>query len=158
MQRNGVFAVSSARHRRRRIAASWWTLRVAHRDKLVNQVNAASFDRAAGLRVGRERSRLLTAIVVGGGSTGVQGFGELLSRRMFVALLSRIEAARPRFVIGAGQRIEFCQKWSERTVARVVKWLERRGAHVHLNTLSIDRPMCCVIAQLHARIPDLFAD
>jgi hypothetical protein len=36
---NGVFAISSACHRRRRIAASWWTLRGAHRDKFVDQVN-----------------------------------------------------------------------------------------------------------------------
>src|ERR1700751_3604378 len=28
-QGNGVFAISSACHRRRRIAASWWTVRVA---------------------------------------------------------------------------------------------------------------------------------
>jgi hypothetical protein len=30
MQGSGVFAISSACHRRRRIAASWWTLRVAY--------------------------------------------------------------------------------------------------------------------------------
>jgi quercetin dioxygenase-like cupin family protein len=36
-QGNGVFAISSACHRRRRIAASWWTLRVAHNDKLMGQ-------------------------------------------------------------------------------------------------------------------------
>ena len=29
-QGNGVFAISSACYRRRRIAASWWTLRVVH--------------------------------------------------------------------------------------------------------------------------------
>ena len=40
-QGNGVFAISFACHRRRRIAASWWTLRVAHRDKFVDQVKAA---------------------------------------------------------------------------------------------------------------------
>lgn len=32
-RRNGVFAISSACHQRRRIAASWWTLREAYRDR-----------------------------------------------------------------------------------------------------------------------------
>ena len=47
---------------------------LAIRDRLL-----ASFDRAAGLPPGPERRRLLTAIVVGAGFSGVEGFGELLS-------------------------------------------------------------------------------
>ena len=38
-----------------------------------------SFDRAAGLPAGPERARLLTVTFVGGGFSGVEGFGETLS-------------------------------------------------------------------------------
>src|SRR3954451_20389908 len=47
---------------------------VAIRDRLL-----VAFDRASALPPGPERQRLLTVTVVGGGFTGVEGFGELLS-------------------------------------------------------------------------------
>jgi NADH dehydrogenase len=101
----------------------------AIRDRLLT-----SFDRAAGLPAGPGRKRLLTAIVVGAGFTGVEGFGELLS---FAASLLR---AYPELsfedldfrLVQATDRI--LPEVSERIAARVVKSLERRGARVHLNT------------------------
>ena len=47
---------------------------VAIRDRIL-----VSFDRAANLPPGPERTRLLTVVFVGGGFTGVEGFGETLS-------------------------------------------------------------------------------
>ncbi|MGO4431693.1 FAD-dependent oxidoreductase, partial [Streptomyces sp. MCAF7] len=47
---------------------------VAVRDRLLT-----SFDRAAALPRGPERRKLLTVTFVGGGFSGVEGFGELLS-------------------------------------------------------------------------------
>lgn len=94
----------------------------------------ASFDRAAGLPVGRERRRLLTAVVVGAGFTGVEGFGELLS--LAASLLRyypeiRLEDLDFRLVQAANR---IMPEMSERNATRIVKSLERRGAHVHLNT------------------------
>lgn len=94
----------------------------------------ASFDRAAGLPVGPERRRLLTAIVAGGGFTGVEGFGELFSLAecllRYYPELKR-EDLDFRLVQAANQILP---EVSERIAACVVKSLERRGAHVHLNT------------------------
>jgi len=94
----------------------------------------ASFDRAAGLPPGPERKRLLTAIVVGGGFTGVEGFGELLSLAEY--LLRYYPELKPEDLdlrlVQAASRI--MPEMSERIAARVMKSLERRGAHVHLNT------------------------
>jgi len=101
----------------------------ALRDRLLSP-----FDRAAELPTGRERRRLLTAIVVGGGFTGVEGFGELLS---LAACLFRyypelkLEDLDFRLVQASGRVLP---EVSVRTSARVVKSLECRGAHVHLNT------------------------
>jgi NADH dehydrogenase len=96
-----------------------------------------SFDRAAGLPAGRERARLLTAIVVGGGFTGVEGFGELLS--LATCLLRYYPELKLQDLdfrlVQSGNRI--LPEVSEKTVARVLKSLERRGAHVHLNTRVI---------------------
>lgn len=94
----------------------------------------ASFDRAAGLPDGRERKRLLTAVVVGGGFTGIEGFGELLS--LSTSLLRyypelKLKDLDFRLVQAAGR---IMPEVSERTAARVMKSLELRGAHVHLNT------------------------
>ena len=55
---------------------------VAIRDRLL-----VAFDQAATLPPGPERTRLLTVTVVGGGFTGVEGFGELLS--LATSLLDR---------------------------------------------------------------------
>ena len=94
----------------------------------------ASFDRAAGLPAGRERTRLLTAIVVGAGFTGVEGFGELLS--LAACLLRyypelKLQDLDFRLVQSANRILP---EVSEKTAARVLKSLERRGAHVRLNT------------------------
>jgi NADH dehydrogenase len=94
----------------------------------------ASFDQAAGLPVGPARRRLLTAIVVGGGFTGVEGFGELLSLAEYLLRYYpelRLEDLDFRLVQAASR---IMPEMSERTAARIVKAFERRGAHVHLNT------------------------
>jgi NADH dehydrogenase len=102
---------------------------VGIRDRLI-----ASFDRAAGLPVGRERKRLLTAIVVGAGFTGVEGFGEMLS--LAASLLRyhpELTLADLDFrLVQAANRI--MPEVSERLAGRVVESFERRGARVHLNT------------------------
>lgn len=102
---------------------------IAIRNRLV-----ASFDRAAGLPAGHERKRLLTATVVGGGFTGVEGFGELLSlAEGLLRYYPELERKDLDFrLVQAAHRI--LPEVSERTAARVVKSLERRGAHVYLNT------------------------
>jgi NADH dehydrogenase len=99
------------------------------RDRLL-----ASFDRATGLPIGRERKRLLTAIVVGAGFSGVEGFGELLSLAAF--LLRYYPELKPEELdfrlVQAAERI--MPEVSEKIAARVVRSLESRGARVHLNT------------------------
>ena len=102
---------------------------LAIRDRLL-----ASFDRAAGLPPGPERRRLLTAIVVGAGFSGVEGFGELLS--LATSLLRyypelKLDDLDFRLVQAADR---IMPEVSERIAARVVKSFESRGAHVHLNT------------------------
>ncbi|MEZ0448668.1 NAD(P)/FAD-dependent oxidoreductase [Cellulomonas sp. ICMP 17802] len=102
---------------------------VAIRDTLLT-----AFDRAALLPPGPERRRLLTVTFVGGGFSGVEGFGELLSLatsllRAYPELTAQdvsfhlVEAAGrilPEVTDGPG-------RW-------VVRAFEARGAHVHLNT------------------------
>ncbi|MGF0118000.1 NAD(P)/FAD-dependent oxidoreductase [Promicromonospora sp. Marseille-Q5078] len=102
---------------------------VAIRDRLLT-----SFDRAASLPPGPERERLLTVTFVGGGFSGVEGFGELLS--LAHDLLPRypeIDAAELRFhlVERAGRILP---EVTDRPGRWVVEQLERRGAHVHLGT------------------------
>lgn len=102
---------------------------VAIRDRLL-----ASFDRAAGLPAGPERKRLLTAIVVGAGFSGVEGFGELLS--LATCLLRyypevKLEDLDFRLVQAASR---IMPEVSERIAARVVKSFESRGARVHLSS------------------------
>jgi NADH dehydrogenase len=102
---------------------------VAIRDRLL-----VAFDRAAALPPGPERRRLLTVVFVGGGFTGVEGFGELLS--LATALLSRYpELSRDdldfRLVEAQGRILP---EVSDRPGAWVVRSLEERGAKVHLNT------------------------
>ncbi|MFC0540755.1 NAD(P)/FAD-dependent oxidoreductase [Kutzneria chonburiensis] len=101
---------------------------VAIRDQLLT-----SFDRAAVLPPGPERSKLLTVVFVGGGFSGVEGFGELLS--LASALLKRypeISASEPRFhlVEGSGRILP---EVSAKAGGWVVRSLERRGSVVHLN-------------------------
>ncbi|GAA1844745.1 NAD(P)/FAD-dependent oxidoreductase [Microlunatus capsulatus] len=103
---------------------------VAIRDRLL-----VAFDQASALPPGPERRRLLTVVVVGGGFTGVEGFGELLS--LATALLRRyreLTADDLHFhLVEASGRI--LPEVSDRPGAWVVRSLERRGARVHLRTL-----------------------
>lgn len=99
------------------------------RDRLLG-----SFDRASGLPQGSDRRRLLTATVVGGGFTGVEVFGELLS--LASALLRyypelKREELDFRLIQASGRILP---EMSARVAARVTKFLERRGARVYLNT------------------------
>jgi NADH:ubiquinone reductase (H+-translocating) len=102
---------------------------VAIRDRLLT-----AFDRAAALPPGPRRRKLLTVTFVGGGFSGVEGFGELLS--LATALLKRypeLERDELRFhLVEASGRI--LPEVSDRPGRWVVRSLEQRGAHVHLDT------------------------
>jgi NADH:ubiquinone reductase (H+-translocating) len=94
----------------------------------------AAFDQASNLPAGPKRKRLLTVTFVGGGFAGVEGFGELLSlatallrfypKLQFDDLDFRLVEAQTRIL----------PEVSDSTAARVVRSLEQRGAHIHLNT------------------------
>src|SRR4051812_10437767 len=103
---------------------------VAIRDRLLT-----SFDRAAVLPAGPLRRKLLTVTFVGGGFSGVEGFGELLS--LATALLKRypeLHRDELRFhLVEASGRI--LPEVTDRPGRWVVRELERRGARVHLDTL-----------------------
>ncbi|MFD9316417.1 NAD(P)/FAD-dependent oxidoreductase [Streptomyces sp. NPDC060053] len=102
---------------------------VAIRDRLMT-----AFDQAASLPPGPERRKLLTVTFVGGGFSGVEGFGELLSLATSM-LRSYPELSRDEVsfhLVEARGRI--LPEVSDRPGAWVVRHLERRGAHVHLNT------------------------
>jgi NADH:ubiquinone reductase (H+-translocating) len=102
---------------------------VAIRDRLL-----VSFDEASVLPPGPARRRLLTVTFVGGGFTGVEGFGELLSfatsllksypELTFSDLDFHLVEATGRILpeVSPGQG-----EW-------VVRSLRARGGHVHLNT------------------------
>jgi NADH dehydrogenase len=102
---------------------------VAIRDRLLT-----AFDQAATLPPGPERRKLLTVTFVGGGFSGVEGFGELLSlatamlksypELSFDELSFHLVEARDRIL----------PEVSDKPGAWVVRSLERRGARVHLNT------------------------
>ncbi|MBX7554551.1 FAD-dependent oxidoreductase [Streptomyces sp. NPDC004232] len=102
---------------------------VAIRDRLMT-----AFDQAASLPPGAERRKLLTVTFVGGGFSGVEGFGELLSlatamvkfypELRFDELSFHMVEARGRILPEVG----------DKPGAWVVRSLEERGAHVHLNT------------------------
>ena len=101
---------------------------VAIRDRLLT-----AFDRAATLEPGPLRRRLLTVTFVGGGFSGVEGFGELLS--LATALTRRypeIDPAELEFhLVEARDRI--LPEVTDGPGRWVVRSLERRGARVHLN-------------------------
>ncbi|MDQ1042551.1 hypothetical protein QFZ76_000787 [Streptomyces sp. V4I2] len=86
---------------------------------------------------GAERQRLPTVTFVGGGFSGVEGFGELLS------LATAMLTAYPELsfddlsfhLVEARDRI--LPEVTGKPGAWVVRSLERRGAHVHLNTQLI---------------------
>ena len=102
---------------------------VAIRDRLLT-----AFDRASVLEPGPERQRLLTFAVVGGGFSGVEGFGELLS--LATALLKSYPEIRfsdlSFHLIEASPRI--LPEVTEKPGQWVVDSLRSRGAHVHLST------------------------
>ncbi|MFD5721725.1 NAD(P)/FAD-dependent oxidoreductase [Streptomyces sp. NPDC127036] len=102
---------------------------VAIRDRLLT-----AFDQAASLPRGAERQKLLTVVVVGGGFSGVEGFGELLS--LATAMLKSypelsFEELSFHLVEARGRILP---EVSDKPGAWVVRSLERRGARVHLNT------------------------
>lgn len=102
---------------------------VAIRDRLLS-----AFDRAAALAPGPMRERLLTVTFVGGGFSGVEGFGELLS--LATALLKvypELDPSELRFhLVEASPRI--LPEVGDGPGRWVVRSLERRGGLVHLNT------------------------
>ncbi|MFF3949430.1 NAD(P)/FAD-dependent oxidoreductase [Streptomyces sp. NPDC001902] len=102
---------------------------VAIRDRLLT-----AFDQAASLPPGPERRKLLTVTFVGGGFSGVEGFGELLS--LATAMLKsypelRLEELSFHLVEARGRILP---EVTDGPGAWVVRHLERRGGHVHLNT------------------------
>ncbi|HEV6953652.1 MAG TPA: NAD(P)/FAD-dependent oxidoreductase [Promicromonospora sp.] len=100
---------------------------VAIRDQLLT-----AFDRAALLPPGPQRRRLLTVTVVGGGFTGVEVFGELLS--LATSLLRRYPELGPEdlsfHLVDANDRI--LPEVTDEPGRWVVRHLERRGGRVHL--------------------------
>jgi NADH dehydrogenase len=102
---------------------------VAIRDQLLT-----AFDRAALLPPGNERRRLLTVTVVGGGFTGVEVFGELLS------LATGLLRSYPELgtddlafhLVDANKRI--LPEVTDEPGRWVVEHLKRRGARIHLGT------------------------
>ncbi|WP_436536508.1 NAD(P)/FAD-dependent oxidoreductase [Actinoplanes sp. HUAS TT8] len=100
---------------------------VAIRDQLLT-----AFDRASTLPPGPRRRRLLTVTFVGGGFSGVEGFGELLS--LATALVKKYPELDPAEVgfhlVEARDRI--LPEVTEKQGRWVVRSLEKRGAHVHL--------------------------
>ncbi|MFI6263021.1 NAD(P)/FAD-dependent oxidoreductase [Micromonospora sp. NPDC051006] len=102
---------------------------VAIRDRLLT-----AFERASALPPGPERTRLLTVTVVGGGFTGVEGFGELLS--LATALLKRYPELTfsdlTFHLVEAQGRI--LPEVTDDVGRWVVRHLEERGAHIHLDT------------------------
>jgi NADH dehydrogenase FAD-containing subunit len=102
---------------------------VAIRDRLMT-----AFDQAASLPAGPERQKLLTVTFVGGGFSGVEGFGELLS------LATAMLRSYPELTIDdlsfhlVEARGRILPEVSDKPGAWVVRHLERRGAQVHLNT------------------------
>ena len=93
-----------------------------------------SFDRAAGLPAGPERARLLTVTFVGGGFSGVEGFGETLS--FAHALLRRYPEIHENEIafhlVEATGRV--LPEVGEQPGRWVVQHLRSQGGRVHLDT------------------------
>ena len=102
---------------------------VAIRDALLS-----GFDEAASLPPGPERRRRLTVTFVGGGFAGVEGFGEVLSLARALTRYHRtISLAELHFhLVDASDHI--LPEVSRRGSDWVRRFLERRGAAVHLDT------------------------
>ncbi len=101
---------------------------VAIRDRLLT-----AFDRASALEPGPLRRRLLTVTFVGGGFSGVEGFGELLSlATSLVRSYPGLSRADLNFhLVEARGRI--LPEVSDRAGQWVLRSLEKRGAQVHRN-------------------------
>lgn len=101
---------------------------VAIRDRLLT-----AFDQAAGLLPGPLRRKLLTVTFVGGGFSGVEGFGELLA--LAKALMRRYPELSPDelsfHLVEARDRI--LPEVTDKPGEWVVRTLEKRGGRVHLN-------------------------
>ena len=102
---------------------------VAIRDRLLT-----AFDEASGLEPGPIRRRLLTITYVGGGFSGVEGFGELLSlATSLLKLYPELSQSDLAFhLVEATGRI--LPEVSDKPGQWVVSMLEQRDAEVHLNT------------------------
>ncbi len=102
---------------------------IAVRDRLID-----NFSKAANLPAGKERARLLTVTVVGGGFGGIETFAEL--RSLASGLLKdypELTVADTQFhLVEAMGRI--MPEVSLETSQWVIKNLEERGATVHLDT------------------------
>jgi len=102
---------------------------VAVRDKVIDRMHLA-----ADMPAGPARDRLLTVVVVGGGFAGVEAFAEL--RSLVSSMLKEFPTLSiddTHFhLIEAMDRI--MPEVSEKSARWVIKNLERRQAHVHLNT------------------------
>ncbi|SCX08803.1 NAD(P)/FAD-dependent oxidoreductase [Candidatus Aquiluna sp. UB-MaderosW2red] len=93
-----------------------------------------NFERAAALPMGPVRERLLTTVVVGGGFAGIETFAELHSAAVhLLRSFPEIKFEEVNFhLIEAMGRI--MPEVSEKTALWVIKNIESRGAHIHLNT------------------------
>jgi NADH dehydrogenase len=102
---------------------------VAIRDRLLT-----AFDQAAGLPPGPERRKLLTVTFVGGGFSGVEGFGELLGlARSLVRRYPELNRDELHFhLVEARDRI--LPEVTDEPGDWVVRSLVKRGARVHLDT------------------------
>ncbi|MEV4619477.1 FAD-dependent oxidoreductase [Asanoa sp. NPDC049573] len=101
---------------------------VAIRDRMLT-----NFDRASTLPPGPQRRKLLTVTFVGGGFSGVEGFGELLSlATALTKLYPELSGDDVHFhLVEARDRI--LPEVTDKPGEWVVRSLEKRGAHVHLN-------------------------
>jgi NADH dehydrogenase len=106
---------------------------VAVRDKVIDRMHLA-----ADMPPGPARDRMLTVVVVGGGFAGVEAFAEL--RSLVSAMLKEFPTLSiddTHFhLIEAMDRI--MPEVSEKSARWVIKNLESRGAHVHLNTQLVN--------------------
>ncbi|GAA5122268.1 FAD-dependent oxidoreductase [Alloalcanivorax gelatiniphagus] len=102
---------------------------VAVRDAILT-----ALDRASNLAPGPERTRLLTVMFIGAGFAGVEGFAELQS--LSRALTKQHPGISPQdlnfHLVDASDRI--LPEVSRKTSEWVVRFLQRRGAVVHLKT------------------------
>ncbi|TDE14389.1 NAD(P)/FAD-dependent oxidoreductase [Jiangella asiatica] len=102
---------------------------VATRDRLLT-----AFEQAATMPPGPQRRKLLTVTVVGGGFSGVEAFGELLS--LATALLKHYPELSPDelgfHLVEVRDRL--LPEVGDEPARWVVRHLEKRGARVHLGT------------------------